>query len=179
MKIDLAKSGYRTFSKNISEFAKINEMPIPLDIRRIDDGDGIEAAFIKNEAKYHESCRLMFNKTKLQRVQKRHQPPDTSLSDIPLSFKFTRKSSTAPTEERSLHLEECFICEKQASRSELREAMTMQLNTRLHLCAQNLQDQKLLAKLSAGDVVAQELKYHGACQTLLHNKERAHLRMKQ
>ena len=109
----------------------------------------------------------MFNNTKLQRVQKRHQPPDTSLSDIPLSFKFTRKSSTAPTEERSLHLEECFICEKQASRSELREAMTMQLNTRLHLCAQNLQDQKLLAKLSAGDVVAQELKYDGACLTFL------------
>ena len=47
MKIDLAKSGYRTLSKNISEFAKINEMPIPLDIRRIEEGDGIEAAFIK------------------------------------------------------------------------------------------------------------------------------------
>jgi hypothetical protein len=59
-------TGYRTFSENISEFAKINEMPIPLDIRRIDEGDGIEAAFIKNEAKYHESCRLMFNNTKLQ-----------------------------------------------------------------------------------------------------------------
>ena len=88
----------------------------------------------------------MFNNTKLQRVQKRHQPPDTSLSDVPSSFKFTRKSLTAPTEERSLHLEECFICEKQASRSKLREAMTMQRNTRLHQCAQNLQDQKLLAK---------------------------------
>jgi hypothetical protein len=36
--------------------------------------------------------------------------------------------------------------EKQASRSKLREAMTMQRNTRLHQCAQNLQDQKLLAK---------------------------------
>jgi hypothetical protein len=42
-----------------------------------------------------------------------------------------------------------------------------------------LQDQKLLATLSAGDVVAQELKYHGACLPSLHNKERAHLRMKQ
>jgi hypothetical protein len=49
---DLAKSGYRTLSKNISEFAKINEMPIPLDIRRIDEGYGIEAAFIKNEAPF-------------------------------------------------------------------------------------------------------------------------------
>jgi hypothetical protein len=104
MKMDLAKSGYRTLSTNISEFAKNNEMPIPFDIRRLNEGDGIEAAFIKNEEKYHESCRLMFNNTKLQRVQKRHQPPDTSLSDIPLSFKFTRKSSTAPTEERSFIL---------------------------------------------------------------------------
>jgi hypothetical protein len=47
MKIDLAKSGYRTLSKNIPEIAKMNEMPIPLDIRRIAEGDGIEAAFIK------------------------------------------------------------------------------------------------------------------------------------
>jgi hypothetical protein len=179
MKIDLAKSGYRTLSKNIPEFAKINEMPNPPDIRRIDEGDGIEAALLKNEAKYHESCRLMFNNTKLQRAQKRHQHPDTSLSDVPSSFKFTRKSSTAPTEERSLHLEECFICEKQTSRSELREAMTMQLNTIHHQCAHNLQDQNLLAKLSAGDVVAQEVKYHEACLTSLYNKKRAHLRMKQ
>ena len=165
LKIDLAKSGYRALSKNIPEFAKINEMPIPLDICRIAEGDGIEAAFIKNEAKYHESCRLMFNNIKLQRVQKRHQPPDTSLSDVPSSFiKFTRKSSNAPTEERSLHLEECFIYEKQASRSELREAMTMQLNTRLHQCAQNLQDQNLWrycgirAKVSWGmsNIVAQQ-----------------------
>jgi hypothetical protein len=171
MKIDLAKSGYRNLSKDIPEFAKINEMPIAFDIRRIDEGDGIEAALIK--------CRLMFNNTKLQRAQKRHQPPDTRLSDVPSSFKFTRKSSTAPTEERSLHLEECFICEKQASRSELREAMTMQLNTIHHQCAHNLQDQNLLAKLSAGDVVAQEVKYHEACLTSLYNKKRAHLRMKQ
>ena len=140
MKIDLAKLGYRTLSKNIPEFAKINEMPIPLDIRRIDNGDGIEAALLKNEAKYHESCRLMFNSTKLQRTQKRHQHPDTNLSDVPSSFKFTRESSTAPTEERSLHLEEYIFYEKQASRSELHEAMTMQLNTRHHQCAQNLQD---------------------------------------
>ena len=47
MKIDLAKSGNRALSQNIPEFAKINEMPIPLDIRRIAEGDGIEAAFIK------------------------------------------------------------------------------------------------------------------------------------
>lgn len=178
-KTNLAKSGYKTLSKNIHEFAKINEMPIPLDIRRIDEGDGIEAALIENEAKYHESCRLLFNNTKLQRAQKRNQSPDMTLSDEPSSSKFTRRSCSALTEEGSLDLEESFICEKKASRTELREAMTMQLNTRLYQCAKTLQDQNLLAKLSVGDVVAQELKYHGTCLTSLYNKERAHLRKQQ
>ena len=51
----------------------------------------------------------------------------------------------------------------------------MKINTRLHQCATNLQDKKLLAKLSAGDVVAQEIKYHGGCLKALYNKEWAHL----
>jgi hypothetical protein len=58
-------------------------MPIPLDIRRIVEGDGIEAVFIKNEAQYHESCRLMFNNTTLQRVQKRHDMPHDTLALVP------------------------------------------------------------------------------------------------
>lgn len=115
----------------------------------------------------------------LQRAQKRHKSPDMTLSDEPSSSKFTRRSCSASTEEGPLHLEECFICEKKASRTELREALTMQLNTRLYQCAKTLQDQTLLAKLSVGDVVAQELKYHGTYLTSLYNKERAHLRKQQ
>ena len=58
----------------------------------------------------------------------------------------------------------------------LREAMTMQLNDRFNPCAQNLQDEKLLAKLSIGDAVAQELKYHAGCLTVLCNRERSALK---
>lgn len=79
----------------------------------------------------------------LQRAQKRHKSPDMTLSDEPSSSKFTRRSCSASTEEGPLHLEECFICEKKASRTELREAMTMQLNTRLYQCAKTLQDQNV------------------------------------
>ena len=38
-----------------------------------------------------------------------------------------------------------------------------------------LQDCKLLAKLSNGDVVAQEFKYHTCCLVLLYNREGGHL----
>jgi hypothetical protein len=51
--------------------------------------------------------------------------------------------------------------------------MTMQLNDRLNQCAQNLQDEKMLAKLSVGDAVAQELKYHAGCLIALYNRERS------
>ena len=54
--------------------------------------------------------------------------------------------------------------------------MTMKLNKRVNECAKTLNDGRLLVKLSAGDVVAQELKYHGACLADLYNRERAHLR---
>jgi hypothetical protein len=54
MKIDLAKSGYRTLSKNIPEFAKINEMPIHLDIRRIAEGDDRDACF--SQMKHSSRC---------------------------------------------------------------------------------------------------------------------------
>lgn len=44
--------------------------------------------------------------------------------------------------------------------SELRQSMTIQLYKILNECARNLNDGKLLARLSAGDAVVQELKYH-------------------
>lgn len=54
--------------------------------------------------------------------------------------------------------------------------MTQQLNDRLNECARTLSDGKLLAKLSCGDVVAQELKYHPSCLAALYNRERAYLK---
>ena len=51
----------------------------------------------------------------------------------------------------------------------------MNLDTRLRECAQTLNDGKLLAILSVGDAMAQELKYHHSCLTRLYNRERSHL----
>ena len=53
--------------------------------------------------------------------------------------------------------------------------MTMELDQRLNECARNLNDGKLLARLTGGDIVAQELKYHRSCLTALYNRERAHI----
>jgi hypothetical protein len=57
--------------------------------------------------------------------------------------------------------------------------MTMKLNDRLNNCAKILNDGKLLAKLSSGDIVAQGFKYHPACLSALYNRELAELRAKE
>ena len=53
--------------------------------------------------------------------------------------------------------------------------MTKQLETRLIECARNLNDRKLMAVLSGGHVVAQELKYHDFCLTALYIKDMAYI----
>ncbi|CAG2215325.1 unnamed protein product [Mytilus edulis] len=52
----------------------------------------------------------------------------------------------------------------------LREAATYGIDNRVRECAQKLQDTALLAKLSAGDLVAQEAKYHVKCLIYLYRK---------
>ena len=68
-----------------------------------------------------------------------------------------------------------FLCEKQEPKSELRKAVIMELDQRLNECARNLNDGKLLARLTGGDIVAQELKYHRSSLTALYNREKAHI----
>ncbi|KAJ8387355.1 hypothetical protein AAFF_G00157320 [Aldrovandia affinis] len=139
-------------------------MPIVLDPARLDDGGGIEETLKRNKAQYHQSCRLMFNNTKLERARKRRAE---SAQPVECQTKLRRTSLEGQT---------CFICDKEAPSSELRQVMTMNLNNRLNECAQTLNDGKLLARLSGGDAIAQELKYHFACLTDLYNRERTYLR---
>jgi hypothetical protein len=65
-----------------------------------------------------------------------------------------------------------FLCEKENSTSEFRQAMTKQLDKLFIECARKLNDGNILAVLNGGDVVAQ---YHYFCVTAMYNKERAYL----
>ena len=53
---------------------------------------------------------------------------------------------------------------------EKRESATRKKDSRVRECAKTLQDTALLAKLSAGDLVALEARYHAKCLVALYNK---------
>ena len=146
--------GYSMIATNLPLFQTINVLPIVLDPSRLNDGDGIEDTLKRNKAKYHQSCRLMFNNSKLERARKRTSSTNNQLDEG--HIKIQRNN---PEGRQSW----CFLCEKESPASEIRQAMTMQLNKRVSDCARLLNDEMLLAKLSGRDVVAQELTYHPTC----------------
>ncbi|KAL7381910.1 hypothetical protein ABVT39_020427 [Epinephelus coioides] len=162
-------TGYGNIARNVPLFAEIDALPILLNPLRLDKGDGIESTLTRNKARYHLSCRLLFNNIKLERAQKRASSAAAEDTEDTKGIKVKRPRRSQPSQAL------CFICEDESALPPLRDAMTMNVNERLNECARNLSDTKLLAKLSAGDVVAQELKYHPACLIGLYNRERAHL----
>ena len=86
-----------------------------------------------------------------------------------LDSKHTRRSSA----QTSVDMEQCFFCGKPAKASEsLHHASTFGLDARVRQCALQLQDQSLLAKLSVGDLIALEAKYHVQCLVSLFNRAR-------
>eukprot|EP00112_Aurelia_sp_Birch-Aquarium-sp1_P002122 Seg1231.1 transcript_id=Seg1231.1/GoldUCD/mRNA.D3Y31 product="hypothetical protein" protein_id=Seg1231.1/GoldUCD/D3Y31 len=69
------------------------------------------------------------------------------------------------------------FCEK-GPLGKLHEFSTFEANSRVHDAALVTEDQILLGKLSSGDLIAQEVKYHAKCLTSLYNKARSAARGK-
>ena len=54
-------SGYSSLTNHIMQLQQLGSKPIDISIKRLDDGDGIEATFTTHVARWHKSCRLKFN----------------------------------------------------------------------------------------------------------------------
>ena len=139
-------AGYSNIAQNVPLFHAINDMPIVFNPARLDEGDGMEVTLMQNNAIYHNSCRLLFNNTKLERAQKRKRITPSTLGGASEVYDKRQRTSDPPRVQ-------CFLCEEEDQISNLRQAMTMQLNERLNQCAKTLNHGKLLAKLSASEVV--------------------------
>ena len=67
----LEQGGYSIICKKLQTILSINQMPIKLDLARLDEGEGVEETLRANKAKYHNSCRGLFSSTRLERARKR------------------------------------------------------------------------------------------------------------
>ena len=111
------------------------------------------------------NTRLKYNETLLKRAKKR------ACSESPAQESECKRRSQ-PSHTPEMKQDVCFFCRQPAGNEGLREAATFQLDNRVCAAASLLQDTELLGRLSAGDMVAIEAKYHPRCLVGLYNRAR-------
>ena len=142
---------------NLVKFSDLGCLPVQINLSRLDEGGkGIEETFRKNNARWHRSCYSCFNSTNVKRAGKRSMNVD---NDNGVGGKYTRSCSTSTNYPAT-----CFIRDGADTRNK---------DSRVRECATALHDKKLLAKLSEGDLVALEAKYHAPCLAMLYKRAKA------
>ena len=126
---------------------------------------------VANNALYHQVCKLKYNNTKLQRAQKRTFVTEGEIKDTPGACKCTRFHSRSSGTEEAKEVQ-CFFCRQPAGTDGVHEVATFQMDSKIRDWATILEDTELLGRLGAGDMVAQDAKYHKKCLSVLHIRVR-------
>ena len=139
---------------------------------------------LSNEsAKFHKSCKTKFSYLKLGRVQKqqkmsfeqRQNEISSNDSDVtpgnlemPCSSKSSVLTQQNSNEKNEAAKEHCFFCS--GKEGNLHIVSTFPLDAKVRQCARILEDNFLLGKLCAGDMVALDAMYHAKFLIALYNK---------
>ena len=133
--------GYKSLADNLVKFNEMRELPKTLQLDRIDEGQGIKAALVANEAKWHHTCMLRYNNTMLRRAEKRAQPSDENSWTDDVSHKSVRlrpSSTKANASKQSCF----FFCRKSADSDGLHETSSFQIDRHVGECAALVQCNK-------------------------------------
>ena len=100
------RAGYDTLVDNLSSFRSVGNEPLPIDINRLDEGDGISNTLTRNHAKWHASCCLKCCANHVARIVQ----PSPATSETPGGHPYMRRQATR----REILLEECkcFFCDE-------------------------------------------------------------------
>ena len=148
---DPQKNMYHTIGKNLFEFREMDALSTALKKRLalLSSPEELSKLLMDKRAGFYKSCTGMYNKQKLERKRNSYEKQSTETEG--LSRKMIRLST-------------------------LHECLSIPTSNRVRAMAEKLEDLKLLGKLSEGDMVATEEKYHSKWFLNLFNRHRKHIR---
>lgn len=139
----------------------------------------------QQKAVWHKACRLFYSKSKAEKLKRKQRKPeqvnvistssnlvDDSDEDIATDKNTIRRSKRFTVKEIDKK-SNCLFCEELDFDTNLHTVTTFNVNEKIRNGAISLNDHKLLAKLSASDLIAMESKYHLACLTKLYRDEKS------
>ena len=74
---------------------------------------------------------------------------------------------------KCLDAEKCIFCEQEHEIDQLSSVQTFEQDSNIRTMATDLQDVEIMAKISGGEMIAIEAKYHLSCLTKLRNRHRS------
>ena len=163
----LQNNGFEIYSDILSiveEFRKLDKLPIEINLK----GEGKPDILVDKCAKWHKNCKLKFVASKL----KNDSPGHRGRKRKSLDKEETRSSKRTSLGDQRQY--KCIFCLK--SDGKLHECSTIEFYSRLRTMATNLEDSELLARISGGDLIAIEAKYHFECVSKYKSRHRTHER---
>ena len=85
-------AGYSTLSANLIRFSELNQLPIPIDLSRLDEGNGFEATFMEHGAS---GINVVKKVTKLRRAEKKQVSPEDKSDCSPPRKKICPSQATS------------------------------------------------------------------------------------
>ena len=128
-------SGYKSLAENLIQFQMHGCMSPDLDIKRLDDGDGIEATMMNHHACWHKACRVKFSQTKLELLERR-LAGEKNKESLPMQTRSSHESvkSVELNEDRS------FFCDEPAGSASLHNASTYDIDRKVRRCTLELEE---------------------------------------
>ena len=154
--------GYRSIAEESKKLEEIGELPNSIR-RRIYllSHEELTESLFQNEAKCHKHCKNRYDEHHYGQATKKSKSIGNDEKDLIWTPK-TRARYSAHN-----FVPQCFFCEKGGMDGNLTQAQTLSLDKRVRDAAIQLQDETLLEKLIAGDLIAIEVVYHKTCLATL------------
>jgi hypothetical protein len=114
-------AGYESFANILPEFCDAKLLTLGFDMERLDEGDGILAAMVAHQAKWHKTCHLYYYRTQLDRAAKRTADSVDDVDSLPCDYAsenagvkrmmYRRSMSTDSRKSCVYQSRDCFICD--------------------------------------------------------------------
>lgn len=155
---------YSHFLKNVREFREVDGLPADFLLTNETTSD----ILMDNNASWHRHCHQKFNNTKLDRLKTKKRKCETDPTESSISRSKRRSLDT--------HInQKCIFCETENT-LKLHAYSTIAAEISLREMADKMNDTWMIAKISQGDLVAIEAKYHFLCLIRYKNRYRSFLR---
>ena len=156
------KNTFQRIEEDLRKFQEAGFPDVNLD-RFCENGETFGDTCILNHAKFHKRCRNIFDNYHFERLKK-------NAPNICKTAGNTKKIATRSLFSSPNFQSTCIFCDK--SDGYLRIAKTFDIDWCVREGALLLSDEKLISKLSEGDMHAIEAKYHANCLCNFYNKLR-------